>query len=64
VIDAKSVKRVPRRSATSSRTSTSCSAHDLVDAMSLFTVPVVLGAAATSPSGREVARQERMKREG
>jgi dihydrofolate reductase len=81
-------------------------AHDLVDAMSLFTVPVVLGggkklfadgsaphsftltrsrvspmglivghyeregaiqigsAAATSPSGREIARQERMKREG
>src|SRR4029079_10971910 len=81
-------------------------AHDLVDAMSLFTVPVVLGGgkklfadgsaphsftltrsrvspmglivghyerggtvqtggpAATSPSGRVVARQERMKREG
>ena len=43
--------------------------NDLVDAMSIFTVPVVLGGgkklfALDSPSEREIARHERMKREG
>jgi len=35
--------------------------NDLVDAMTMFTVPVVLGGGKSCP--REIARQERMKRD-